>query len=534
MTPACFSTISGLQRHSTQLNSMLRFDAKHLAHSKAQSLICRQRTHTPKLQPINEQRSVRAFATTSDMRLPKLMQRSHTDYPLEKISSHHSLDYLSIESWPGGQSPEPAISVRYDHQVGKQLIDDIDDSIQWLVNESLTQPAEQKQIDDVQTKVIDMLDFYAGHYWLPLTFERLTPHDWQTLAETAKHDMAAAHYLSLTFVQLAYCANSSEDTRLQHALARIRAAGLAIDPICCDQTTVEYVCRTQSPAAAASMRDSLQENRLAYITPSPINAPMSMSCPETFKPRSPVLGYLMRHDRHKSGQKNFWMLGLAGTQSATLSSNIQASIKAILINDKHWGYSEYYSKVIKPSLLQLLDAIKDCEGDITLPDTIHIAGHSMGGALAQFAALDFPPTSNDKVADHKKNAHTPDLVIHLNNSTRAGNHGLRRQLNNKGVQCVSSSHRQDIVATVPPDFLGFSEPNANPYPNSLLETAHKLKLLGKNWREGFVTHRLAVFLLLYTPEILRPIFLEKALHMPAGNNYETLGYTVTGVGRSEG
>jgi len=454
------------------------------------------------------------FEPFDDMRSPAILFKSAKDYPLRKAVTALSYDEfgtdtpIGLDTWPGGQRPTDHCThdmsdlKDFDLVGAQQLIEDVAQGLQWLTQNRPVHESQLSKSSHVQTKIIDILDHYASQYWLPNMFKEFQGSDWRALAQAASETDKGSHFLSLLITQLCYSANSSDYGQLHHALTQIRSAGMHIHEISHDAQLNRFDC-----AVPSTLESTSADHTPTLVLP----------------PKSPIIGFLLRHT-------DFWILGLAGTQLVTLSSNVQAHVKATLRDDQHWGYSEYYAKVVRPSFQHLLHNIENCEGSLHIPKTVHFAGHSMGGALAQFAAMDFPPIHNDKLVETAQNPRTPNIMLHLYSSTRAGNQGLKDKLMAKGAKCMSSRQQEDIVASVPPDFLGYNASDQKQYPNPLRETAEKLRLLGKNWREGFIRHKLASFLLMYVPEHVRPTFISHLMLLPPPQCEELLGYQVTTTG----
>ena len=118
------------------------------------------------------------------------------------------------------------------------------------------------------------------------------------------------------------------------------------------------------------------------------------------------------------------------------------------------------------------------------------------------------------------------IQIHLNNASRAGGVALQKALEQCDIEKYASKHIQDIVSHVPPDFLGYNplQTDEKAYEHLLHETSHKLKILSKNWHEGFVRHRLSNFLIMFTPDKLQKRLMDTHIPTPAPNQHTALGY----------
>lgn len=412
--------------------------------------------------------------TQQDMRTPLTDKLHLKDYPLKTTG-------------PASSNTQAHELIHFNHHKAKELITHVNLGIDWLNDNPRQNPSQQNRNEALKLKLIDALGHYADEYWLPLILERFTQKDWQDIATAAGQDQETAHFFSLLIAHLCYNANSEDITHVNHAISEMKKAGIELTPIALDQP------KAQAEGAERTIQDKT----------------------------NPVIGFLLRQP---NAPKPYWILGMAGTQPDTLMKNVEAHCKFMLDKNQHWGYSEYYKSIVKPSLTHLLQSIENESGKLQIPQHVHFAGHSLGGAIAHFTALDFPPLG--------KAAEKPKLMIHANNSPAVGNLELHQKLGEKGAEYMLSNNLKDVVATVPPQFLGYINANKEQplkpmtTQQHLNEMVSSLKLLGQNWREGFIRHHLSVFLLLYIPQPLRETFINKALFLPTSKNALTLDYKV--------
>lgn len=61
-----------------------------------------------------------------------------------------------------------------------------------------------------------------------------------------------------------------------------------------------------------------------------------------------------------------------------------SSYYSVLFQVHHGFYSAYHNTTVRPGILDAIDRAKELYGDLQ----IMVTGHSMGGAMASFCALD--------------------------------------------------------------------------------------------------------------------------------------------------
>jgi|GEM_PF-6167531 len=523
-----------------------------------------------------------AARNASGMRTPPF-NLNPNNYPiLQGIKPANLHDEICLDSWPGRIIPNKSTchsadkhntfgkhETAIDLEVAEQLIAEITAATEWLAQEPFDWNEEMPPLvlgsqahDELQKDIIIACEHFANEYWMPKIFDTLTPTDWLSLIDQAQQDEQTAHFLGLLITQFCYCNNYGENHRLQLLEEKLATVGISLEPV---NYAGDYKLATidrAKPLVDQSLKDNqdqidqhLVDRHMLTQSVEHLKQPTKTSVKTP-----PTIGYLLRKDK-------FWCLGLAGTQTVTLGSNLAAHAKALILGGKHWGYHDYYQKVIHPSLTKLIQNIETQEGKVDFCQlNFHIAGHSMGGALAEIAAHDFkshihsskdthqaeqlsvfgPPAKTKPKSQAQLKAKktqpkdamdihflaTPcrndetQVTVHMNNSSRAGGYEFDQELKRLNIHKFTSKHIQDIVSHVPPDFLGYGSMNngQKTYNNSFHETSHKLKILNKNWSEGFIRHRLGVFLVSFTPAPVRKILAQKNIKMPKGQTFKTLGY----------
>ncbi|XP_078176326.1 lipase-like isoform X2 [Carex rostrata] len=106
----------------------------------------------------------------------------------------------------------------------------------------------------------------------------------------------------------------------------------------------------------------------------------------------------------------------------------------------HGFYTAYQSTVLRPAILSTLQNIKKIYGNIS----IIVTGHSMGGALASFCALDLAVNCGEK-----------DVQLMTFGQPRIGNAVFATCFNERIPKAIRLTHQNDIVPHMPPYYSYF-------------------------------------------------------------------------------
>ncbi|KAF3330277.1 lipase-like protein [Carex littledalei] len=106
----------------------------------------------------------------------------------------------------------------------------------------------------------------------------------------------------------------------------------------------------------------------------------------------------------------------------------------------HGFYTAYQSTVLRPAILSALQNIKNIYGNIS----IIVTGHSMGGALASFCALDLAVNCGEK-----------DVQLMTFGQPRIGNAVFATCFNERIPKAIRLTHQNDIVPHMPPYYSYF-------------------------------------------------------------------------------
>jgi len=347
-------------------------------------------------------------------------------------------------------------------EIAQQLIQTVEGALNSL-NVPSYSTGERSLKHDLRTATIELLDHYLANYWLPVALTSLPASAWNALVEQAIEQPATAHFLSLLLAQFAYSANGDHQTQLEQLSQTVTQAGLQLLPI----TIASKHNRTETKVAA---------------------------------------GYCLAHPKGL-------FVGFAGTQAATLGQNLQAHLKAKLDGAHHWGYHDYYHRTIEPALCITLAQLKPSLRNAH--QTIHIGGHSLGGAISQLAAAHWPQLRGQQTKTY----------VHSFNGVRAGGALLQTNLNNHAINVINSGHTQDVVRGMPPAFMGFTDHTlANNKVNPWQETGNALRLFAHNCRNNFVHHRLAPFVLAICPSQFAGALALYDIPLPNRIDFQRLGY----------
>ncbi|KAL3505776.1 hypothetical protein ACH5RR_031158 [Cinchona calisaya] len=118
----------------------------------------------------------------------------------------------------------------------------------------------------------------------------------------------------------------------------------------------------------------------------------------------------------------------------------------------HGFYSAYHNTTLRPGILSAVERAKELYGDIK----VMVTGHSMGGAMAAFCALDLSVNAGER-----------DVEVVTFGQPRIGNTAFASYYSQVVPNTIRVTHEHDIVPHLPPYYSYFPQKTYHHFPREV-------------------------------------------------------------------